>query len=46
MNKKLVYIAGEPYWKTPYGTFESAVIEDGMPVENIVVREAVAAESC
>lgn len=46
MNKKLVYISGEPYWKTPDGTFENAVVEDGMPVEHVILREAEAAWNC
>ncbi|MDL2298125.1 hypothetical protein LJC40_03125 [Synergistaceae bacterium OttesenSCG-928-D05] len=45
MNKKLVYISGEPFWKTPDGTFENAVMEDGMPVENIIVRETITADN-
>jgi hypothetical protein len=39
MNKKLVYILGKPFWKMPDGTFANAVVHNGMPVENVILRK-------
>lgn len=37
--KKLVYIAGQPYWMTPEGRFVEAEMRNGMPVEHFIMRQ-------
>ncbi len=38
MSNKLVYISGMPYWMTPEGRFEAVEMENGLPVERIVMK--------
>ena len=38
MSNKLVYISGTRYWMTPEGRFMTVELENGMPIEHIVMR--------
>jgi hypothetical protein len=38
MNKKLVYVAGKPYWMTPEGRFVAVDSVEGKLIERIYLR--------